>query len=427
MSAKKPKTKLPLSRIRRLLITLAAAILLFGTGYQLGQQKTLQVSFENRQPQIKVQNLSTGSLPADFSLLTDVKNLLEQKYLFPEKLDSQQMLYGAISGLVNSLDDPYTVFLSPDDNQRAKEDLEGSFFGVGIQLGYKNDQIAVIAPLAGMPAELAGVKAGDQILKIDGQSTDDISLPEAVNLIRGQPRTRVTLTLLSQGDDQSHDITIVRDQITVPSVELSFLSYPEYQIPNSSLVAHLKVSRFGESTQKEWHQAVSQILSQAPATSGVILDLRNNPGGLMDQSVPLVSEFISSGVVLYQQDQQDNKSPYNITGNGRLLDLPLIVLVNQGTASASEIVAGALQEAGRATIVGESTFGKGTIQDAQELSGGAGIHLTTGRWLLPSGKHLNGQGLTPDIIVQPQSEDLPMSTEEMPDLQLHRAVEELFK
>jgi carboxyl-terminal processing protease len=325
----------------------------------------------------------------DFSLFWDIWQRLEKSYLNKKALDPQNMYWGAIKGMVGSLGDPYTVFLPPSDNKQAKEDLSGEFEGVGIQLGYKDSQLAVIAPLKGTPAWAAGVKAGDLILKIEDKETTGITLPEAVKLIRGPKGTKVKLTLLHEGEKEPYEAVIVRDKITVPSVELEFVDN----------VAHLKLTRFGDKTGDEWEKAVGEILAKN-GLGGVILDLRDNPGGYLSGAIFIASEFLDKGVVVQQEGASGVKETFSVNRQGKLTKVKLVVLVNEGSASASEIVAGALQDYGRAKIVGVKTFGKGTIQEAQELEGGAGLHITTARWLLPKGRSIDKEGIKPDVEVK---------------------------
>lgn len=332
----------------------------------------------------------------DFSQFWEVWNRVERDYVDPEEIDAEQMVYGAISGMVSAIGDPYTMYLPPDEQKRSVEDLNGSFDGVGIQLGYKNSTLVVVAPLKGLPAERAGVKAGDYILTIkdDAKSvnrdTAGITLPEAVSLIRGLKGTKVTLTLLREGG-QPEDKTLVRDTIVIPSVELTF---PEV---NGKSVAHLVLSKFGDNTPKEWSNAVGQILQQRSSIRGIVLDLRNNPGGYLDEAVSVASEFIPDGVVVTQQGRYA-KQTYSVNKKGLLVGIPVVVIINKGSASASEIVAGALRDRLDAKLVGENSFGKGTVQDAQsDLPGGAGLHITIAKWLLPSGEWIDEKGLPPSV------------------------------
>lgn len=373
-------------------------------GYQLGVREVKP-------------NWQDGRSRADFSLLWRVWDEVAQKYVDKAKLDSQKMVYGAISGMVAAIGDPYTIFLPPKENQESKEDLNGKFEGIGAQLGVKDKKIVVIAPLSGSPAESAGIKAGDWIIKIDGKESAGLSLPEAVAKIRGMKGTAVTLQILHQNEEKPKEINIVRDTIVLKSVEWK-------QVGNG--LAYLKLSRFGDQTNSQWDQAVTEIngylaTSSAKTKPGVILDLRNNPGGLLSGAVYLAAEFLDSGVIVKQQDYQGNVQTYSVNRRGKLLTVPLAVLINQGTASAGEILAGSLQAAGRSKLVGAQTFGKGSVQETQDLPDGAGLHITTAKWLLSNGIWINGLGLTPDVKID-NDEKQPEK-----DLQLGKAVEVLSK
>jgi len=368
--------KIRLSQIRVLFFCLFLSFISGFFGYKFGVEQRIINSRAN------FKNL-------DFSLFWDVWQRLEKFYLNKKDLDAQNMYWGAIKGMVESLGDPYTIFLPPSDNKQAKEDLSGEFEGVGIQLGYKDSQLVVVAPLKGTPAYAAGVKAGDLILKIDDKETVGVTLPEAVKLIRGPKGTKVKLTLLHEGEKETYEAMIIRDKITVPSVELEFVND----------VAHLKLTRFGDKTGEEWERAVGEILSKN-GVRGVVLDLRDNPGGYLSGAIFIASEFLDKGVVVQQEGASGVKETFSVNRQGKLTEIKLVVLVNEGSASASEIVAGALQDYDRAKIVGQKTFGKGTIQEAQELDGGAGLHVTTARWLLPKGRSIDKEGIKPDVEVK---------------------------
>lgn len=334
----------------------------------------------------------------DFSQFWEVWGILENQYLDPEKVVPQNQVYGAIQGMTNSLEDPFTIYLPPKDQQRASEDLAGAFYGVGIELGYKDQILSVVAPIKGSPAEKAGVEAGDYILRIKDETKDldeettGITLLDAVEKIRGERGVPVTLTLAREGRDQPFDVELFRDEIVVPSVEMSYVEH------DGKRVAHIELSRFGDRTDGEWDKIVTDIASQSNL-AGVVLDMRNNPGGYLDGSIDIASEFISNGVVVSQQGRT-RKQDYTVSRKGRLTNTPVVVLVNKGSASASEIVAGALRDRRQAQLVGENTYGKGTVQDALTLNGGAGLHVTIGRWLLPSGDWIHEKGLPASIEVE---------------------------
>jgi carboxyl-terminal processing protease len=332
----------------------------------------------------------------DLSLMWKTWDRLEDDYLFPEKIDYEKMVYGAVAGITTALDDPYTSFYSPTENQRSKEDLSGEFGGVGIQLGYINKTLAVMAPLPNNPAIALGIKAGDLILHIKDEKTGvdrdtvGIGLLDAVNSIRGERGTPVTLTILHEGAGSTEEIEIIRDTVVVASVELEWVG-------TNNKVAHIKLMKFGEKTLPEWQSAVDEILlSEA---TGVIVDFRNNPGGYLQRAIDLSSEFISEGLIVQQRGRERTET-FNVNRKGRLVGMPVVALVNRGSASASEIMAGALRDRLGVKLVGERTFGKGTVQEAQELGGGAGLHVTIAEWLLPSGDNIHGDGLEVDVEVK---------------------------
>lgn len=381
--------------------TVLIAILTFVIGWQLGQ-KDVQVRWEKYGIKFKVENREPPkNIDIDFKLFWNTWDLLSREYLDKKALDPQKLFYGAISGMVAAVGDPYTVFLPPDEQKSQKEELNGSFEGVGIQLGFNKDKrLVVVAPLSGTPADKAGIKPQDLIIKINDKDTTGVTLPEAVRLIRGPKGSEVTLTILSEKDDEPKTYTLIRDTIIVKSVEVFYK-----KTLSGKKVAHLKLSRFGERTKDEWGMAVSDILSNNP--QAVILDVRNNPGGFLEGAVFVVSEFLDSGDVVLQEDASQKRVAFKVNRLGKLTKLPMVVVINKGSASASEIVAGALQDRRRAKLVGEKSFGKGTIQEAQELASGTGIHITVAKWLTPNGKWVNDtEGIEPDIKIESDKEDV---------------------
>lgn len=359
--------------------------------------------FENLAKKTKTTNLNnliTSSNDKIVSMDTfwEVWQLLERDYLETDKINQTKMLDGAISGMVWGLGDPYTMYLPPEDNSKAEEDLAGSFYGVGIELAYIDGAVGILAPLSGSPGEKAGLLAGDIIIHVKDEKanldedTTKWTLDDAVKHIRGPKGTPVILSIYRKSDNSSQDITVIRDEIIVESVilELKDIAGKKY--------AHLKLAKFGERTLDEWNQAVAEILKQKNQIAGLILDLRNNPGGFFDVSIDVASDFIKSGVVVSQKSKYSTKN-YNSTGKARLAGIPTLVLVNKGSASASEIVAGALRDDAGIKLIGEQTFGKGTVQDRRELSNGGGLHVTVGRWLTPSGSWIHDDGLKVDVEV----------------------------
>lgn len=377
----------------------------------LPKNTSFQVSHDSKKPS-KYNSL-------DFKVFWEVWDALEKNYLYTQELDHDQMLEGAVGGIATALEDPYTVFLPKEANERNGEDLSGAFYGVGIELGYIDQTLAVVAPLKGTPAEAAGIQAGDLIIHVKDtakgldEDTSGWSLTEAVEKIRGKKDTEVILTLYREPDDGSvkapFDVSVKRGEIVVKSVEME-----EKEI-NGKKIAHISLSRFGERTKDEWDEVVKQILEKKDQYNGIILDMRNNPGGYLETSIDIASDFVKKGIVVSQKGKYETID-YKTTGTARLADLPVIVLVNQGSASASEIVAGALKYDNNNKLVGEQTFGKGTVQERVELSDGAGLHVTIAEWIMPNGESINKKGIPVDVEIKQD-----YTTEE--DEVLNKAVE----
>ncbi|MBI2616786.1 S41 family peptidase [Candidatus Gottesmanbacteria bacterium] len=416
-----------LNVLRNIILGISILVITFGIGYRVGQKST---SVSSSLSAVEIVGQTKGKNPTvDFSLFWDVWDRVGKYYIDKEKIDPQKMVYGAISGMVSSLGDPYTVFLPPTQNKEAKDDLGGKFEGIGAQLGVKEKKIVVIAPLKGTPAETAGIKSGDWIVKVDGKETLNWTVFEAVSKIRGPKGSSVELTIVHKDASSSSDIKVTRDTINVASVEWELKNLSCSSENNCKKVVYLKLSRFGDQTSEEWNKGISEILQALPGTAsqtndeikGLVFDLRNNPGGYLAGSVFIASEFLKDGIVVKQESIRSGNQQYSVDRKGRLTSIPMVVLINKGTASAGEIVAGSLQERARAKLFGETTFGKGSVQEAQELEGGAGIHITTAKWLLPSGKWINGTGIEPDIAVT-NDESKPEE-----DTQLLKALEYLIK
>jgi len=404
-----------------ILLYASIGILLFGSGYKVAewqiknntrQQNSYSV-FNSTPPEItnkKGENI-------DFALFWETWEKVEQKYIDDSKVDSQKMFYGAIKGMVASVGDPYTFFLTPDENKQSKAELGGKFEGIGAQLGLKENRIVIVAPLKDSPAEEAGLRAGDYVIKVDGAETKDWTLTQAVSKIRGEKDTSVTLTIDRGGNNRDYKLT--RRQIKVPSVELS------YEQKNGKTIAVLKLNQFGETTNSEWDQAVNDISTKwnSNQIQGMALDVRDNPGGYLDSAVYLASEFLPKGKVVVEQETTDNNDrTYKVERDGKLLDIPLVVLINQGSASASEILAGALRDYDRTTLVGQKSFGKGSVQEALDLSNDAGLHVTIAKWILPKGDWINGKGIDPQVVVENKVEEGNTLTKET-DQQLDKALE----
>lgn len=397
--------KLQSNTLKNVVIGLLLLVLGGVVGYRLQPSSNP----DSNLPQFQLKNINQPQdyKEVDFSMFWNVWDILKADYLDSEKLDQEKMVHGAIAGMTSSLGDPYTIYLPPVEQKRSTEDLAGSFYGVGIQLGYVDSTLAVVAPLKGGPAEAKGVEAGDLILHVKDEAkgldedSGNWSLNEAVNNIRGEKGTEVTLTLFRKDNgSQPFEVTIARDEIIVPTVELEFIDH------NGKKAAHIQLSRFGDRTTSEFNDIISQILIERPNIEGIILDLRNNPGGFFDGAIDVASEFIEEGVVVSQKSKYQQQD-FKATGKARLANIPVVVVVNRGSASASEIVAGALRDQREAELIGERSFGKGTVQDARELDDGSGLHVTVARWLLPGGDWIHEEGIPVNIEVadDPETEE----------------------
>lgn len=359
---------------------------------------------------------------ADMDIFWQVWNLTKQKYVDSGHLDEKEMVYGATRGLIESLDDVGSAFLDPKETKEFDEASQGkSFEGIGAELGYREKQVIVVTPIEGSPAKAAGIRPGDIILKVDDYSVaGGDSVYDIVAKIRGEAGTEVKLTVLHSGDREPVEIKIKRSQITVPSMTVEFIG------PKKD-VAHFKVNRFTEETlglwEKEWNKSVAKI--NEAKVEKVILDLRGNPGGFFDAAIYAGDDLLDEGFVISQQVDADGKiEKFESTKGGNLLSKKVVVLVDTGSASASEILAGALQQAKRAVVIGTKTFGKGTAQRIFDLTDGSSLHLTTLKWLLPDGKNINkDNSVTPDIEVKLTNADF----EKGADPQLDRALEEVNK
>lgn len=320
-----------------------------------------------------------------FAPLEQLYQYIDRYFYWPERIEERTLLHGAMKGLVKQLDDPYSEFLDPGDHERWEESLEGEFSGVGIEITIKDDVLTVIAPLVGTPAEQAGVRIGDQILAIDGDSTEGITLTEASLKIRGEAGTTVVL-LLRHRDGGQEEVSIVRDTITIEAVTSERLA--------DERILYVRISRFDSDVTHELDQIL--LAGDLETSDGIILDLRNNPGGLLNAAIDVSRRFVDDGVIVITKGRVAGEQTYPALGN-RIPNLPLVVLVNGGTASAAEIAAGAIRDHEMGILIGERTFGKGVIQRMIEFSDGSALKLTTGEYVTPLGQAVQGVGLVPDI------------------------------
>lgn len=333
---------------------------------------------------------------ANLRLFSLVLERVREDYVDGEKLTYQDLIYGALKGMLNSLD-PHSEFLEPNRYDDLKQDTEGKFGGVGIQVGLRGEQLTVIAPMDDTPASRAGIMSGDRILKIDGKSTDKMSLTDAVKYLRGDPGTEVTMTLFRPSNGTTKDYKLERAPIKVETVK-DINGRNEFPLSEDK-IGYIRLLQFGEPTEKELDAALKKLEDRG--MTSLILDLRDNPGGLLDQAAKVCERFLPSRTLVVSTEGRDasERRQYRSASRGKHLKLPMAVLVNGGSASASEIVAGCLQDLKRAVIVGEQTFGKGSVQSIIPLNDGAALRLTTAKYYTPSHKVIHEQGITPDIVV----------------------------
>lgn len=377
------------------LVVLPVCTLLFG--WQWGQ-RSAQTQLQDAQNRLNVLYGLQGQSGAvigdpekqvDISILWGVWRLLNDRYIDPSKLQVNTMVNGAVTGMVASIGDPYTVFMTPKETQDFSDSLEGHLEGIGAELTIKDSNVVVVSPIKGSPADRAGVRPQDIITEVDGKSIEGLSLNDVVAKIRGKKGTSVTLTIMRS--PQIVKLTIVRDDIHVPSVEY------EVKTTTKGKIGLLTINQFGGETVQEAKAFLTQ--QDVASLKGLIIDLRNNGGGYLDGAVELSSLFLREGTVVSIAGRDGPIDSKSVDGKPLLPDLPLVILINQGTASASEITAGAMQDHKRATIVGMKSFGKGTVQEIDDLPGGASLKMTIARWLTPNGKDLGKEGVFPDIAV----------------------------
>ena len=358
----------------------------------------------------------------DFSLFWEAWNLIHEKYVDRAELDTQKMVFGAIEGMVKSIGDPFTAFLKKEESKRLQEDISGEFAGVGIEIGIRDEVLTVIAPLEDTPAARAGIIAADKILEIDGESTAGIGLDEAVSKIRGRRGTKVALTISRKldGKEETKEVELIRDKIKIPTVKWGVID---------SNIGHVRLFSFNQVAEAEFDKAVSELKKRG-ADQKIILDLRNNPGGLLDLAIDLSSYFLEPGQVVVIEDfggsaaeGSSQRDELKSRTNGSLKNSKVVVLINKGSASASEIVAGALHDNRGIKLIGEKTFGKGSVQQVENLRAGTSLKITVAKWLTPKGRSISDEGIEPDIKVERTEEDI----KEDRDPQLDRAIEEIKK
>ncbi len=378
----------------------------FNVGFYLGKTEGEKLVIQG------VVNKNIGQPDGvDFSLFWDAWVKIQNKYVGSGELNYQDMVYGAIAGMVKSLKDPYTVFLPPEESKIFLEDISGSFSGVGMEIGIRKGQLTVISPLENTPAQEAGIRAGDKILEVDGKPTSEITIEEAVSMIRGEKGTQVSLMIYRTDWEKPREIKIERNIIKVPSLK--------WELIDGGDIAYIKLYHFSQEADYEFSQASREIINSS--AKRIILDLRNNPGGFLDVAQNIAGWFLERGDIVVIEDfggAEENKE-HNAAGNSELLKYPVVILINQGSASGSEILAGALRDNRDIKLIGETSFGKGSVQELEKLQGGASLKITIAKWLTPKGELIADVGLKPDIEIKMTEEDYENNN----DPQMDKAIE----
>src|SRR3989338_2404275 len=358
----------------------------------------------------EISTLGQVQAGTDFNLFWDVWSRLEENFVDRSKIEPQKMVFGAIDGMVKSLEDPYTVFLPPEESKRFNDDIKGEFGGIGAEIGIKKGILTIIAPLKDSPAEKAGLKAGDKVLKINGTSTIDLTLDKAVSFIRGLKGTEVVLTIAAADDlGDTKEIKIIRDTIKIPVIETKKLDEG---------IFYIRLFNFNDNSTAEFKKGLMEM--QNSGARKLILDLRNNPGGYLNAAVDIASWFIPAGEIVAREKMANGEELiYRSYGYRFLENTPVITLINQGSASASEIVAGALRDQRKIKLIGDKSFGKGSVQELEKLPQNASLKITIAKWLTPNGHSINDAGLEPDIKVEIKKEAI----DEGKDPQLDKAIE----
>lgn len=380
----------------RQLIAVVSAILLLGASFFVG----ILYGYENRPGIEKVLRVAGKTPPPEFEDIDanpfwNVWSIIERRHVDRDHLDRQKLLYGAIEGLVSGIGDPYSVFLPPEDSQQFQEDISGSFSGIGAEIGMRKGVLTVIAPLKESPAERAGLKPGDLLLKVDNTPTAELTLEQAVRRIRGERGSTVVLTTFRESIDETREISVVRDTIRVPVVTTEAR-------PDGVFV--LALHHFTQNAGFEFRKAVQEFFLSG--SNRLILDLRNNPGGFLTVAVDITSWFLPPGDPVVRERLAEGEGEiYRSQGYGLFEKVPTVVLINEGSASASEIVAGALRDMRGIPLIGQKSFGKGSVQEVQDLPDKSAVKLTIAKWVTPNGSEIDGVGLEPDIPVEPKKDE----------------------
>ncbi len=410
MGREKKRKKIVSKNAVIVIIVLMAFSFIAGINYKERQVEKLEIIEDYKTNIVNKYQDSHGDYikEVDFDLYWQVWNELRSTYVDQEKINEKDLFYGSLKGMVQSIGDPYTSFLNPELAKEFNEDMSGSFEGIGAEISIKDDVLTVIAPLPETPAFKSGIKSGDKIYEINGESTMGITIDEAVNKIRGEKGTEVVLTVYREGDNGTQEFNIIRDSIKIKSVETEYLE--------DSDVFVISIYSFNSDTGVAFNEAIEEL--KIKDVENIILDLRGNPGGYLEVAVNIASSWVESGPIVTEKFDEETEESYMARGIAKLKDYNTVVLVDGGSASASEIIAGALQDYGLATIVGTQTFGKGSVQSLSDFSDGSSLKITVAKWLTPKGNYITEIGITPDKIIEYTFEDFENNT----DSQLEAAI-----
>lgn len=390
------------SGVLKTIFVLVLVLLAFGAGMYLPGKNQVMKEFAKKEAMYTGKLLGQYSEAPDgkleqnvnFNLYWEVWDTLKDEYVEGSEISDKELFYGSLEGMVDALEDPHSTFLDPEESGSFQESMSGQFEGIGAEVGIKDDILTVIAPLEGMPADEAGLQPGDKILAVDGTSTEDMSLDRAVSRIKGEEGTDVVLTIHREGMEEPEDVTITRGVIKLESVKTEM---------REDGIFVVEITNFNDDTLRLFNEAVREIKEEDP--DGVILDLRNNAGGYLETSIEVASAWIEDGPVVIEKFSDNEEKTYEARGRAELKDYPTVVLVNQGSASASEIVAGAIQDYEKGIILGEQTFGKGSVQSLVPLKEGSSLKVTVAEWLTPEGRSISEEGIIPDKEVEFTTED----------------------
>lgn len=391
------------------IVAVVLAVLAFVAGFGYSTTLNGQSPLSAVTSALPHSNPSSATAPLEFGVFWEAWNII-QKDFYGKIPDSKAMTYGAIHGVVKALNDPFTVFIEPRGTQQENEQLRGDFEGIGATVNIVNDQVVIVAPIPGSPAEKAGILPGDIILKVDDKEVKGLSLDDTVALIRGPKGSKVRITVLRLGKSDPLTFEISRNTIVVPSVIARI---------EESNIGYVRLTIFGEKSKDEVVNTIKDLKSKG--TKAIIFDLRSNPGGYLDSAIGVASQFIKDGAVAYERGKDGKEQVFNASGDGVWTDGQLVVLIDKGSASASEIVSGAIQDRKRGILLGDTSFGKGSVQNVHQLGDKSSIHVTIAEWLTPNKTQISGKGLTPDMAI-------PMSTDDQKrgiDTQLQAAIKYL--